>query len=95
MQLKGLRQKQIPSFGILPKVNLTKSKVVYNKRKKLKDFYLYAFRHSQTSHVNGMPITSVGHGVFNISNFRRAVTVFQYDQVSPVLSQQFSLKDVE
>jgi hypothetical protein len=95
VQLEGLRQKQIPSFGILPKVNLTNSKVVYNKRKQLRDFYLYAYRRSQTSHRHNMSIPSVGHGAFNISNFKRAVTVLQYDQVSPVLSQQFSLKDVE
>jgi hypothetical protein len=90
LQLEGLTQKQIHSFGIIPKVNLTNLKIVSGKRKQLKDFYLYQYKQSQTSHSR--VCNSFGHGRFNKSNLQKAVTVFQYDQISPVLSQQFKPK---
>jgi hypothetical protein len=91
LQLEGIRQNKIMSFGILPRINLTNSNKVQAKRTHLRNFYLYAIKKSKPSDMTSLPIT-VGHGAFKLNNYKKAVTVFQYDQVKSVLSQEFNFK---
>jgi hypothetical protein len=63
---------------------------VSTKRNHLKDFYLYVYER-ETSETKPFSF-SVGHGAFDANNFKKAVAVFQYDQINPVLSQELNFK---
>jgi hypothetical protein len=62
---------------------------VSTKSDHLKDFYLYAYNKSKSSPLPSIPVSVVGHGAFDLNNFKKTVTVFQYYHVNPVLSQVF------
>ena len=90
LQFEGIMRGSVMSFGILPRINLVNSNALYRGRKILKDIYLYGYN---KLHKRQAPLISVGHGIFNPSKLKNGITVFQYDQVSPVPSQEFNFKD--
>jgi hypothetical protein len=95
LQSEGFRRKQIMFFGILPRINLVNPNIVHAKRNHLKDFYSYIYKKAKGSYShNIIPVFNFGHGAFDLNNFKKAVTVFQHDQVNPVLVQEFNFYDI-
>lgn len=88
---KDILRRRITSFGVLPRINILNTDEVLQARKNLKNFYQYGYEQS-TSNGNWRAQQTFGHGIFHTDIYKKAKTVFQVDQIDPILKQEFDLK---
>lgn len=91
-QAARIVSKRLSTFGILPRINVVDKAGLRLARKNLSTFYTYSYYQSKLNPDHWLSLTSVGHGKLDPRNYKKAINMFQYDQVEPVVEQEFSLR---
>jgi hypothetical protein len=90
MSFEGYKRKKINTFGILPRVNMADSSELRRSRKNLTDYYTFSYEQVRRNRSQWIEYyTSVGHGVLEPDSLTNTRTVFQYDQIDPIMKQEF------
>jgi len=90
MSFQMLFKRQVSTFGILPMIDTTKKPAFGSARRHLKDYYRFASKQATKDNARwNSQFFSVGHGATELSKTKIPTCVFQYDQVDPVLRQEY------
>lgn len=84
--------RRINSFAVVPKINVANEMELAKGRELLSNFYVKMF--NKNDNFKWFPLWRIGHGVELEENYMKAQTVFQYDQVNPVISQTINFNKI-
>ena len=80
----------VPWFGIVPRINIANSHKLKSARDFLEKFYLNTYQLSNSKKL--IPMYSIGRGLCKPYMLQNCDCIYQYDQVNPVLEQNFKLR---
>ncbi len=89
-QMEGFRKKLVPWFAVVAKVDTPNRLKLKNARDLLHDYYIRTFQRSVLGRTL-IPINGIGHGICNPSILKRSDCIFQYDQINPLLKQNYKI----